>query len=241
MHGSAQTRTLPDAPGRDAAARAFEALERTTYEVARSPAAREEIYRLRHRAYLAEGAIVPNPAGALSDAFDLQDNCCSVAVRYDGRLAGSIRICVISASERRSSAGMTFPEALAPFLDVGALIVDPNRFVADPELPFRIPDLPHLILRLPLVAGVHFGARYGLATPRAEHCAFYRRVLGGRPLCAPVPYPGLAKPVGLMISEIESSLAHVGRRYPFMLPRPGEAEALFGGVELRHPADAAAA
>ena len=219
------------------ASRAFETLARTTAEVVRTEAAREEVYRLRYRAYLAEGAIAATAGGTLSDDLDPLPNVCTVAVRHDGRLVGSIRFALMSRSERRSSASRIFADLLAPYLDDGHLVLDPSRFVTEPEQAERLPELPYLIARIPMMAAVHFGARYGLATPRAEHYAFYRRVLNARTLSTPVPFPGLIKPVGLMIQETLVSLDYVRGRYPFMAPRPGEAEALFGGVELREPAE----
>lgn len=221
------------------AARGFESLDRTTYQVARTEAEKEDIYRLRYRAYLREGAIDPTESGILSDAYDLQPNTCSVAVRFDGQLVGGIRINMLSRSERRTSAGNTFPELIAPYLDAGNFICDPNRFVAEPALADRIPELPYLVTRVAIVAAVQFGAKYGLATPRAEHYAFYRRVLNAKTLATPVMYPGLTKPIGLMIQETAVSLAYLQTRYPFMAPRAGEGEEVFGGLDLRCPADVA--
>ncbi|MGY3581551.1 hypothetical protein ACVIGB_000377 [Bradyrhizobium sp. USDA 4341] len=224
-------------PQRTFAERAFNALDHTTYAVARTDAEKEAIYRLRYRAYLKEGAIEPNSTGMLCDAFDEQPNACSIGMRYDDHLVGAIRICMISRNERRSSAGVTFPELLAPYLDAGNFICDPNRFVAEPVIADRIPELPYLVSRMAIAAALHFGAKYGLATPRAEHYAFYRRVLLAKTLATPVMYPGLTKAVGLMIQETAVSLAYVQTRYPFMAPRPNEAKEVFGDLDLRCPAD----
>jgi hypothetical protein len=148
-----------------------------------------------------------------------------------------MRLNMLSRSERRTSAASIFPDLLAPYLDAGHFVIDPNRFVTDPDQAGRLPEMPHLIARIPMMAALHFGAKYGLATPRAEHYAFYRRVLNAKTLATPVPYPGLTKPVGLMIQETQVSVDYVRGRYPFMAPRPGEAEALFAGLDLRCPAD----
>jgi N-acyl-L-homoserine lactone synthetase len=219
------------------AERAFDALERTSYVVARTEAEKEAIYRLRYRAYLKEGAIEPNETRMLRDAFDEQPNVCSIAMRYDDHLVGAIRINMISRNERRSSAGVTFPDLLAPYLDAGEFICDPNRFVAEPAIADRIPELPYLVSRMAIISALHFGARYGLATPRAEHYAFYRRVLLAQTLSTPVMYPGLTKAIGLMIQETAVAAAYVQTRYPFMAPRPNEGKDVFGDLDLRCPAD----
>lgn len=211
---------------------AFESLERTTYQVARSAAEKEDIYRLRYRAYLKEGAIEPNETGMLPDDYDLQPNVCTVAVKYDGRLVSSMRINIASREERRTSAVKTFPELLNPLLDAGETMVDPNRFVVDPEFWDAIPALAHLTARLGMLAGLHFGTNYCLATPRAEHYAFYRRFFNLKSMSTPRMYPGLVKPIGLMIIDMPSALAYAKARYPFMQPRPGEGEQVFGDLDL---------
>lgn len=215
---------------------AYESLERTTYSVARSAADKEAIYRLRYRAYLKEGAIEANETGLLTDDYDLQPNVCTVGVKYDGKLVSSMRINIASRNERRTSAAKTFPDLLDPLLDDGKTMVDPNRFVVDPEFWDAIPALAHLTARLGMLAGLHFGTNYCLSTPRAEHYAFYRRFFNLKTMSTPRMYPGLVKPIGLMIIDMPSALAYAKARYPFMQPQPGEGERVFEGCNLL-PAD----
>src|SRR5690606_18461967 len=53
-----------------------------------------------------------------------------------------------------------------------------------------------------------------LATVRAEHQAFYRRVFGFRLLCDPKPYASLIKPLSLMALDFAEARDRVHRRYP---------------------------
>lgn len=210
-------------------ARGFEALERTTYSLARTRAEAEAIYRLRYRAYLSEGAVDPNEAGMLSDTYDEQSNSFTFGIHYDAALVASMRVQLASPQWRRTSATVNFPDVLDPYLDAGKSLIDPNRFVVDPELGERLPHLPYMAIRLVVLAAIYFGADYGISTPRAEHYAFYKRLMNAKPVSPPRAFPGLKKPVGLLIAETSSAIAYTKLRFPFMAPRAGEPEAVFGG------------
>ena len=45
-------------------------LEHVDYRLAETPAEKDEIYRLRYRAYLREGAILPSESGRVTDRYD---------------------------------------------------------------------------------------------------------------------------------------------------------------------------
>lgn len=113
------------------------------------------------------------------------------------------------------------------YLDAGKSLVDPNRFVVDPELGEKLPHLPYMAIRLVVLAAIYFSADYGISTPRPAHYAFYRRLMNAKPLSPPRPFPGLRKPVGLLIADTGAAIAYTKLRFPFMAPRPGEPEAVF--------------
>jgi hypothetical protein len=81
------------------------------------------------------------------------------------------------------------------------------------------------------MAGEYFNADYLLATVRAEHQAFYRRVFGGKLVCEPRSYPGLGKPISMMMSPRNEVMAYVMRRYPFFASSALERSALFDRVK----------
>jgi N-acyl amino acid synthase FeeM len=66
-----------------------------------------------------------------------------------------------------------------------------------------------------------------LAAVRAEHQAFYRRIFQHRMVCAPRPYPLLAKPIGLMTIDYPAVAEQVHRRYPFFRSTLFERRMLF--------------
>lgn len=190
-------------------------LDAVDYRLAETPADRERIYRLRYRAYLREGAIVANSDRRVTDAFDELPNSWIFGVYLDGELASSIRISVATPDHPTSPSVDVFPDILQPELASGKTIVDPTRFVADPSREKRYPELPYLTVRLGYVACAFFNADIGLATVRAEHQAFYRRVFLQRALCEPRLFPGLIKPVGLMAADYLAVRERIFERYPY--------------------------
>uniref|UniRef100_Q07HG0 N-acyl amino acid synthase FeeM catalytic core domain-containing protein n=1 Tax=Rhodopseudomonas palustris (strain BisA53) TaxID=316055 RepID=Q07HG0_RHOP5 len=212
-------------------ARAFELLDRVDYRLAESDAEREAIYRLRYRAYLKEGTIEPNRAQMVKDRFDDLGNSWVFGIHFDGVLSSSLRITVASPEQPASPSMDVFGDVLRPELEAGKLIVDPTRFVADPDL--RFPELPYMTLRLAFVACARFNADIGLATVRAEHQAFYRKVFLHQPVCAPRPYPGLTKPIALMAVAFQEQRDKVFARYPFLRSTLFERRMLFERTDER--------
>lgn len=210
------------------AERGAELLSRVEYRLMQSEAEREQIYRLRYRAYLQENAIEPNPDRRIEDRFDTLPNSWIFGLYIEGVLASSIRISVATPHNPLTPAVDAFPDYLEPELARGKIVVDPNRFVADPMRTKRIPELPYLTVRLGYVACGHFNADIGTATVRAEHQAFYRRVFLQDVLCAPRPYPSLTKPLSLMAAHYPTVREKIFRRYPYFRSTSEERNRLFG-------------
>jgi hypothetical protein len=132
-----------------------------------------------------------------------------------------------------------FGDVLHPELDKGQVFIDSTRFVADPEKARNLPELPYVTVRLGSMAGVHFGADYGLAIVRPEHQAFYRRVFLQETWCEPRLYPGLVKPVGLMAAHLPTVREKVLVRFPFLRSSAFERRMLFQRKGERHSSPAA--
>lgn len=200
-------------------------LDRIDYRLAETEAERDAIYRLRYRAYLQEGTIEPNRSGRVSDRFDDLANSWIFGIFLDGELTSSLRITVASPEHPQSPSMDVFEDVLQPHLEGGKVMVDPTRFVADPDK--RFAELPYMTLRLAYVACAHFNADLGLATVRAEHQAFYRKVFMHQPVCAPRRYPGLTKPIALMAVQFHEQRDKVFARYPFLRSTLFERRMLF--------------
>jgi N-acyl-L-homoserine lactone synthetase len=202
-------------------------LDRIDYRRADTDEAREAIFRLRYQAYVRDGTISPNAAGTFHDRYDDTDNVYLFGLYVDGELASSIRIHVASREHPHFPTLDVFPEYLRPQLDAGKIIVDPTRFVADERLSRIHRALPYATLRLCGMCARYFKADELLAAVRAEHQAFYRRIFQHRMVCAPRPYPLLAKPIGLMTIDYPAVAEDVHRRYPFFRSTLFERRMLF--------------
>jgi N-acyl amino acid synthase FeeM len=209
-------------------------LDHVDYVLAETAAEKEEIYRLRYRAYLREGAILPSESQRLSDDFDDAPNAWTFGVYLHGELCSSIRVSVLTSEWRMSPSVELFGELLHPELDKGRVFIDPTRFVADPDTAKRFPELPYATVRLGYVAGVHFNADVGLAIVRPEHQAFYRRLFLQETWGEPRLYPGLVKPVGLMAAHYPTMREKVFARYPYLHSSAFERRMLFRRSDERH-------
>jgi hypothetical protein len=206
--------------------RGIELLDQVDYRLAETEAERDAIYRLRYRAYLNEGAIEPNRDRKVTDRFDDLPNSWIFGVYFDGVLASSIRISVASPEWPDTPSMSVFPDTLGSELAKGRIMVDPTRFVADPERASRIVELPYMTLRLAYVACEYFHADLGLASVRAEHAAFYRRVFL-HTISPPRAYPGLTKPICLMAIDFPAMRERIFARYPFLQSTHFERRMLF--------------
>jgi N-acyl amino acid synthase FeeM len=209
-------------------ARKIDLLDQVEYRLIGSEVEKEEIYNLRYRAYVNEGAIAPNPDQRLVDRYDNLPNSWIFGIYLEGQLTSSVRISLATPDNGETPAVEAFPDLLEPELAKGKVIVDPNRFVADPVRRTRYPQLPYVTLRLAYVACEHFSADIGTATVRKEHQAFYRRVFLHQPLCLPRPYPTLTKPLCLMAVDYPKLRDKVFQRYPMFRSTELERQRLFG-------------
>jgi hypothetical protein len=202
-------------------------LEHVDYRLVETPEEKDQIYRLRYRAYLREGAILPSESQRVTDRYDDLPNNFIFAVYLRGELYGSIRISVLTSKWRGSPSSEMFADLIHPELERGKIIIDPTRFVADPDKVRRFPELPYVTVRLGYIACGHFNADIGLANVRPEHRAFYRKVFLQEPWGQPRLYPGLIKPVGLVAAHYPSIRDKVFERFPYMRSSAFERRMLF--------------
>lgn len=207
--------------------RSTDPLEHVDYRLATTPEEKDKIYRLRYRAYLREGAILPSPSERVIDQHDDAPNSWTFGIYIHGELYSSLRVTLLTSESRSSPSYEIFDEILDPELDRGRIIVDPTRFVADPEKARRFPELPYVTVRLGWLACGYFNADLGLASVRPEHRAFYRKVFLQEPLGEPKLFPGLIKPVGLMAANYREIRDRVFQRFPFMRSSAFERRMLF--------------
>src|ERR1700755_838054 len=103
---------VSSAPGRGS-----DLLSKVAYRLAETTEELEEIYRLRYRAYLREGAIHESPLQRNTDQYDGLPNSWIFGVYVHGALYSSLRISVLNSVWRRSCSTEIFGEILHPRLD----------------------------------------------------------------------------------------------------------------------------
>jgi hypothetical protein len=211
--------------------RVLRLLERVDYRRAETAAEREAIYGLRYAAYLREGAIPASPSERFSDSLDETANALIFGVHVDGELASSIRLHVASPEQPQMPALNVFADLLTPVIAAGRTVIDPTRFVADRVASRRYPELCYVTTRLAWLASEFYKAHMLLATVRAEHQAFYRRVFGHRVICEPRHYPSLTKPISLMGLDFSLARDRVLQRHPFFRSSFFERRMLFARPE----------
>jgi len=82
--------------------RSTDPLEHVDYRLAVTPEEKDKIYRLRYRAYLREGAIVPSASERVTDRYDDAPNTWTFGIYLHGELYSSIRVSVLNSEWRGS-------------------------------------------------------------------------------------------------------------------------------------------
>jgi len=202
--------------------------DRIDYRLIETPEDRDEIYRLRYKAYLNGGLILPSESGQVRDDYDDAPNVWIFGVYVDGQLCSSVRIHVLTSECRMSYSTELYGDHLHARLDRGEVFVDPARLAADPEKARRLPELPYLTLRLAYLACEYFNADTGLAMVRPDHQPFYRRVFLHEPVAEPRAFPGWhTMKTSLMASDFKNLREKVLTRFPIMRSNAFERRMLF--------------
>lgn len=207
----------------------FKLLERVEYRRAKSPAEREEVYKIRYDAYRRENFIEPSLDERLYDeSYDELQNGAIFGVYVDGEMASTIRIHVARSENEALPSTAVFGDVILPRLREGRVIVDSTRFATKLEFSREYPELPYATVRLSWLAGEFFKINDLLATTRVEHQAFYKRVFGHEAWCEPRDYPLLNRQVVCLGVDFPEHKSRVEERYPFFRSTVAERETIFG-------------
>jgi hypothetical protein len=211
-------------------------LERIEHRVARSVFDREAVFRLRYQAYLRNGLMTERADGQLYDAkYDDAERAWVTMTLVDGELAGTTRINVADGDYSGLPAVHVYPDVMTVRLIGRPVVVEFTRLAARLELSSAYPELAYMIMRPAYLAAEYFDADLAVASPRAEHMAFYRRVFNGVVWCEPRGYPGLTAKFACMGADFRANRQAIEARYPFYRSSAAEREALFGPLPSRRP------
>jgi hypothetical protein len=219
--------------------RVFRFLERVEHRVAKSASEREAVFRLRYEAYVRNGLLEPRADRQLYDErYDDAPNSWITMTFVDGELAGTTRVNLGADENVILPCVSVYPEEITPQLHLKRVIVEFTRLAARLDLSGVYPELAYIIMRPGYLAAEHFSADFAVASPKAEHVAFYRRVFGGELLCEPRGYPGLTARFACMGADFRAMQHVIEARYPFFGSTAAEREALFGPAPNRTQARA---
>ena len=211
-------------------------LERVEHRVAKTPAEKEAVYRLRYEAYIRNGLIEARDDERLRDQrYDDAANTWITATFIDGELAATTRVNFGNSEGAILPSLFVFSDVILPHLRAGRVIVDFTRAAARLEASKRYPELPYIALRPGYMAAEHFDAHFAVATARAEHLAFYRRVFHFVPWCEPRFYPNVTAKIACMGAEFHAVRDRIETRHPFFCSTAAEREALFGPAPPHRP------
>src|SRR5467141_4597123 len=113
--------------------RSSDLLDQVDYRLAQTPQEKEEIYHLRYRAYLREGAIRPSDDERVTDQYDEAPNAWTFGVYFQDVLHSSIRVSVLTSEWRMSPSVELFGDVLHPKLDQGLVFIFFFSFAATTE------------------------------------------------------------------------------------------------------------
>lgn len=172
-----------------------------THFLAGAQAQKEDIFRLRYDAYVADGLIGENHDGILADKYDFETASVLYGVTLQGRLVSTIRLSILSGDKRSSVSYEAFGEYLDPILDRGETIVDGTR------LAVRCGDKAARrdVLLYTLALTANFASTrmvgHGSIAVRENHIPFYKRY-GFDVVGEPRLYNGMLTPRTLMIIDL---------------------------------------
>lgn len=184
-----------------------------------SEALRDEVYGLRYRAYLREGAIDACGSERFVDKYDDQPNHILWALTEHERVIGSIRTTWYDPAERWTIPEMDgYGEEVSRIVPQHAKILSGNRFVTEPDRSDRSNLSALLLLRYYMVVALQ-RAEYAVAAVRMNHLPFYKRVLRLERASEGRVYPGLSSIMYLTACQFQQNIQDVYERTPLLRPK----------------------
>lgn len=174
------------------------------------------VFKLRYRAYIANGLIEPNAGGMSIDSYDLLENCQIFGLYFDGDLMASIRIHRVTFDTPWCPTIKHFGDHLWPELEKGNTFIDGSRFCVDQSRPSELTALPFLTVRIAYMASIHFSGTYNISIARREHAAFYKRYFGFQRWAADKKIDWFKRPVDLYVGDMRRNRDSIDERLPFM-------------------------
>jgi hypothetical protein len=155
--------------------RAMRMLDDVEYRRIRTTEELADVIELRRKAYRARNVYV-DPDQPMTDEQDLDPAFYTFAVFLEEQLVSTLRVHIVTISNRECNSRHYFAPTLDPLLDQGLTFMDPTRFAIDPDRSAELQGLPFVTLRLGFIAAKHFCTDFCLSMIKEQHEGFYRSV-----------------------------------------------------------------
>lgn len=175
---------------------------------------RDEIFRLRYRAYLSEGEIPESRSGIFSDQYDERPNQVTWAL-FDGeRLVGTMRSMFYQpSSQLMLPEHKVFGDFLVKSVPNDVRVVSGNRFAVDPDTDRNDKRYSFALLKHHMMVAL-VKADWAVAAVRTNHLAFYRRVLQMQVSSEPRYYDEMNSGFTLLSANVLDNYSAICSRHP---------------------------
>jgi len=188
---------------------------------------KQEIYKLRYRAFTQAGWIAPDDTGVLCDAFDDLPTAYSIGAFYNGDCVGSLRLAFGGANGARGSmpCELFFPDETGAILS-GTITraVEFSRMAVDPGIAaktFRAVIYASLV-RAGLILTYATEADFAFAAVHRKMSRFYEIMCGFRLIAQSASYGSIAEPTHLLGRDLVALDRRRQARNPFFCILPEE-------------------
>ncbi|MGB7301901.1 MAG: hypothetical protein WA888_24140 [Burkholderiaceae bacterium] len=183
---------------------------------------RDEVFRLRYRAYTNEGEIPDNRSGMFADEYDDAPNQVSWALFMGNDLVGTVRSMFFSpAAEVLLPEHKVYGDIIPRVLPYNARVVSGNRFAIDPAYVSMGKRLTFQLLKHHIMVALVNGD-WAIAAVKKHHQAFYERVMRLTPASEPRYYDEMNSSFTLMVANVLDKYASVCARHPSLRPNTSD-------------------
>lgn len=186
--------------------------------VAATDGLRSQAYRVRHDAYLEEGAIEPHEGGFFIDRYDDRPTSVLLVACLGETVVGSLRFTIQPAGLDPLIYDSTpefhvFADEMSSLMADGGPIACGSRFSVQPGLAGRTAVV--LLLSLAQVqAAAICGAKWGVATVRGNHVRYYNHLMKMEKIAEARKMPGLKYDYALIAADVEYQLSRCLASFP---------------------------
>lgn len=175
---------------------------------------RDDVFRLRYRAYLSEGEIPESRSGMFSDQYDERPNQVTWALFNGDQMVGTMRSMFYQpSSQLMLPEHKVFGDLLVKSVPNDVRVVSGNRFAVDPDTDRNDKRYSFALLKHHMMVAL-VKADWAVAAVRTNHLAFYRRVLQMQVASEPRFYDEMNSGFTLLSANVLDNYSAICSRHP---------------------------